>query len=490
MKRNSVIPIILTSSITISALAAETTNNVSTLVLGVSPFYSAPASAEIEYNIKKFALDAPKGSKIRVDDAFNLRTIVDLSPPTLRYDSPANRMRFLVPSFAKLSQWFAQTRRNATSAELTNSALLRVPEFLDFLASSGSAEPGGILLIGSPFVEYPTEPSFSMTGGVEGPRVPSDGHLRAGVQTTPYGTVERKGRLRGAQISWCYGNENVWANELAKTVVTRFWVLFVAQQDATLVAFTPDLPSVFANLPKTGLPAVASFALNPEDTKIEMRVVRPRQVPAWLPSTDETPNVLAAAEALRRLIAASPQAEVARIQNAAQPSLLPRQSTPPQQAAVAVTQPAARPVETARPVLNLAQPIGSQLDIGLMWTARVDLDLYVRARRDSHEIWFQKAQTPDGVLIKDWTQPNDQADFEWVKLNPGVRLDQVEVWVNLFKGPGPVTGRVAVHFENRSYTGSFTITAPSGNGGVDAAARATSPYWTRLDLQKILTQNP
>ncbi len=442
---------------------------ITNFALGLSPFYSASASVEIEHDVKKLILDAPKGSRFRLDDAFNLKKITTFSIPELRYDSPANRVRMLSHQFATLIQWFKEARTNSASIGLTNNAALRVPEYLDFVAGDNDGEPRGILLIGSPLSEYPTEPTFSMTGSGEGPRVPSDGNLLAGLQSTPYGTKERKGRLRGCQISWCYGGENIWSNGLHKALVTRFWVLFAKQQGATLTAFTPDLATAFAGLPKAGIPAVASFELNPEDTKIEMRIARPRQVPTWLPQAGAATNLATAVSAAQRTAEATPQ----------------RGSSAP---------PAERPVSPPRPAnppLNLTQPIPATVDIGIMWESidpSLDLDLYILVRPGAEEIWFQKVRTPDGVLIHDWTAPNTRSDFEWVKLKPGVRLGEIEAWVNLFKGRGPISGRVAIHFENRTFTGSFNIPAASGNGGIDARTRQGNPHWTRLDLQKILTQ--
>lgn len=451
---------------------------ITNFAIGLSPIYSTSASTEIEHNVKKFILDAPKGSRIRLDDAFSLKTITAFSVPNLNYDSPANRARLLAPVFAKVTQWFAEARASGESSTITNSALLRVPEYLDFIAGNGGGQPRGILLIGSPFAQYPTEPTFSMTGSDEGPCVPSDGNLLAGLQSTPYGTAERKGGLRGSQISWCYGSENVWSNGFHKTLVTRFWTLFCKQLDGAFVAFTPDMASAFVAVSKPRLPAVANFDLNLEDTKIEMRLARPRVVPTWLPQgeTNAASATSVSAVAVVERTAATTQ-QRANAQNPAGPS--PRSDQ--------------RNQAQSRPLaFDTSQPIASTVDIGIMWESRdsqLDLDLYVRPRPGAEELWYQKVRTPEGAYIRDWTQPNNTTDFEWVKLNPGARLGEVEAWVNLFKGRGPISGRVAVHFGNRTFTGSFNIPAMSGNGGIDARTRQTSTYWTRLNLQQILSQN-
>jgi surface antigen len=441
-------------------LSVAENNVIKDYVIGLSPHYVAAERPQIERRVRDFVLAAPKGSKIRCDDAFALQTITTFSVPDVKFDSQAVRLRAVASQLMALSQWFKKNGTNAVVTSPSGSGQLRPPEYLDFVASDGGG-PRSILIIGGPLMEYPTEPSFSMTGGEEGPRVPSDGHLLAPLTSTPYGCAERKGRLRGSQISWCYGSENVWSNGLHKTLVTRFWTLFANQQDAALVSFTADLGGAFSALTQTGRGAVANFDLNPDDNKIEMRVARPRQVPAWLPQAGAETNT-------------------ARVVSAAAQN---RPTVSPSREAAATARAMTEPV-------NLTAPVSSTVDIGLMWSTQADIDLFVCARPGAAELSYQRVRTPEGAHIHDYRSANSGVDFEWVKLNPGVRFGEIEAWANLFQGRGPVSGRVAVHYQNRVYTGSFTIPAASGNGGVDAATRQNSPHWTRLNLQQILNQNP
>lgn len=496
----SVTILILTISITISALAAETAGNLTNFSLALSPFYPASVSSEIEYQVKKFALDAPKGSKIRLDDAYHLRSIVDLSPPDLRYDSPANRMRLLAPTFAKLSQWFAQTRTNVAFPELKDSGALKAPQWLDQISAQPEAEARSFVLIGSPLHRSVEEPGFDMIPDL----YPSDAHLAAAPEISVFSVVHKQNRLANATLHWAYPSESMWANQLHADRVKRFWTLWVNCQNGTLATFSPDLGAVFLAAPKLFPPTVGNYKLELNDVKVTMRAARPREIPRWLatPATDSAtvqhnasariPANPANTGVPTRAVAIQP-APPAAVPVAVAPVPPPPQPGPPPQAQVPVApaQAVARPTVPLSPVLDMSAPLPVGVDLGLMWSStdqHVDVDVYVRARPGSEEIWYQKTHTPDGVLIKDWTQPNSQTDFEWVKLNPGVRLDQVEAWVNLFKGRGPISGRVALHFENRTFLGSFTIPATSGNGGIDAASRQNSSYWTRIDLRQLLTQ--
>ena len=457
--------VIATASVLSDASAGSLTN----FAIGLSPAYVSQESEQIERIVKKFVLDAPMGSQIRLDDAFNLRSIAAFNVQSVRFDSPANRVRALSTQFSALMQWFKEARNRAQTSGISNFAALRVPEYLDFLAGDAAGGRRGILLVGSPFMSYPSEPTFSMTNADEGPRVPSDGHLLAPLTASPYGCAERAGRLSGSRISWAYGGEQIWNNGLQKTLVTRFWTLFAKQQGAALIGFTPDLASAFAAVSQPDRAAVANFELNPEDTKIEMRVARPRRVPTWLPQAGADTNSPAAS--------ASPQ-----------PTNTPSSVATP-------TQLPAQPVSRLQPLSRneLSQPISATVDLGIMWESPdsgTDVDLYVRTRPGAEELSFQRVRSRDGVYVRDWTSPNNRTDFEWVKLNPGARLIEIEAWVNLYRGRGPISGRAAFHFENRVYTGSFHIPAASGNGGGDAQARERSPHWTRLNLHEILTGQP
>jgi hypothetical protein len=163
-------------------------------------------------------------------------------------------------------------------------------------------------------------------------------------------------------------------------------------------------------------------------------------------------------------------------------------------AAPAQTQPQgsrARPSNAPTPApspIDPTQSITAPVHIGIMWESSdpgLDVDLYVRVA-DHPELSYKRVRSLAGEYVHDWRQPNTKADFEWVRLKPPVQLDQIQAWVNLFKGAGPISGRVAVHFEDKTFTGSFAIKATRGNGGWDADLRQSSPCWSRVDIKKIV----
>jgi hypothetical protein len=481
MKNQLILLLLLVVSTNITF--ADGSTNISTdFTIGLSPFLSTTESERVERRVKVFVLDAPRGSRIRCDDGFNLQSIVSFTLRDSQFDSPATRMRTFKDSFVRLSKWFRESRANSVSAELTNSGSLRIPEYLDFVASGAVGASRKVILIGSPLARYPTEPSLSMIGFGDEPRVPSDGHLLASLQASPYGTAERRGRLKGSLVSWCYTSENVWSNTLQKTLVTRFWFLFTKQLDATMVAFTPDLQSAFTTPSGPAGLAVGSFDIDPQDTKIEMRLARPRQVPTWLPQLITQTNSSSATSVV------APQTPAIKAER-------PIGVTPPAPAVVPTgsTLTRAKDVSTSSHELPSARAVPRRIDspveLGIAWESMdtsLDLDLYVKPSTTAAELSFKNVRTPQGQYVYDWRQPNSQRDYEWVRLSPPVQTDQIEVWVNLFRGRGPIRGTVAVHFANKVYSGTFHLACDQGNRGINAEHRDGDPHWARLDITRIL----
>ena len=127
--------------------------------------------------------------------------------------------------------------------------------------------------------------------------------------------------------------------------------------------------------------------------------------------------------------------------------------------------------------------------IGLMWEPNADIDLYV-AVPGSPELWFGNVQGPSGRYLHDFRDRNVGSDYEWVELWTSVDPNQVEAWVNYFKGETPVRGTVCVYFQGRTYLSKFAIQATHGNSGQDKLVRSSSSYWTKLDIAKIIEQGP
>jgi len=205
-------------------------------------------------------------------------------------------------------------------------------------------------------------------------------------------------------------------------------------------------------------PQIGRYSLNAEDTKPEMRPARERTIPSWV------------AERLAQTNAT----------NAVTTNTLAL-SSPPSSRTSSTTEP--RPEQPA----SFPPPNPTKVGIGIMWAQKNDIDLYVRPSPTSAELNYKNTSSPEGVYYHDYRTANEGLDFEYVELKQPVDLKLVKAFVNFYAGhDAPVTGRVCVHYEGKTYFGAFAIEATHGNGGVAGGGRANSPFWTELDLLAIV----
>jgi hypothetical protein len=173
------------------------------------------------------------------------------------------------------------------------------------------------------------------------------------------------------------------------------------------------------------------------------------------------------------------------VQNTTVSNLVPQNSTqgsntgnPPVQVSQASSAPS--------PVLTTAAK-NSVLGIGLMWGAHVDVDLYVLPNKSSRELFFGYTQTREGTYFHDYRDANEGIGWEYVELKAPVDITTVSAWANYYSGHAwPVHGKVLVYCGGKAYYGQFDIAAHSGNRGGESNSRSSSPYWTKVDLLKIV----
>src|SRR5207247_8064232 len=130
------------------------------------PFLSESDAQRVRQKLVTYVLEAPPGCYVRLDDAYNLRTITALEIGRLKFDSPANRARQLARPLAALSQWFGDTKGTAVPAELKGSGALRAPEWLRQISAEAVDHPLAVMLIGSPLCRARREPAFSIFPGL------------------------------------------------------------------------------------------------------------------------------------------------------------------------------------------------------------------------------------------------------------------------------------------------------------------------------------
>ena len=104
-------------------------------------------------------------------------------------------------------------------------------------------------------------------------------------------------------------------------------------------------------------------------------------------------------------------------------------------------------------------------------------------------LFFDHTRIPEGYYYKDHRSSPDR-EFEFIEFDAPVNIREVEAYINFYEGRlnGPATGEIRVEFEDRIYSGPFTIAATSGNRGRRGAGQ--EDHWTRVDILDVLGLTP
>ena len=411
-------------------------------LIGLSPHYTTSDTQVVLKQVLLFALEqtAP-GDKVLVYDALNQQPVTEFNIPEgkLFQNNARARAQRLAPTIATLRSFLVKD----AATQQPGTGVIRLPEFLD-LAGPQLRTPGQplrVIVVASPFYLNPEMPSFNMDDAY-----PSDAHLLANQSVSVFGTALRRGRLAEVTVHYAYVGQGGFINDYHQERITRFWSLFISQQDGVLATFAPDVNLAFRRAGEGVHQPIVSAQLDARDDKIQMLPVNRRPVPRWLaPATPET-----AAEPLVNSAAAAALPESLRN--------------------------ADLPVQTTH----------GQIGIGIMWAAPVDCDLWVKASPAARDLFFQNRTTPEGRYFHDYRSANHGVDYEYIELNPA-DLASVKAWVNLYAGEASnISGVVVVRLNGQTHRGEFRLQATEGNKAVDRQQRDHSPHWVELDLLRIV----
>lgn len=420
--------LLLTWCIGPRCILAESTPNSSgrQFIVGLSPFLERSVKDDVYRRIVKFALtDLPLGSSLDFYDAYGLKTISHLEiPENKAFASAKTRANQFKEPIYKLKEFLA--RENSAGNTNKNDNLIRLPQFLDFIAANPRRSKSGleIILLGNPLYIDFKEPAFSMADGY----FPSDGHLDASREQTIYGLKERTGALPHARVFFGYFGDP-WLTQLHEEKVARFWSLFLGGQGARLETFCADLPTVFNAALSPGKDAriaESSGRRNPTTSKIEMLRIQ-REV--------------AATDWITRDILINPQL------------------APP------------------------GKKVGF-MKIGIRWKGDIDLDLYATPKSGAETLFFQHPRSPEGFYNKDF-RSSPEGEYEFIVFETPVNLDSVEARINYYEGRiASPTGEIRIEFDGKVYSGKFELSARHGNEGRTGSSQ--TEYWTRINIRQIL----
>jgi hypothetical protein len=393
------------------------------VVVGITPRVPDTDVADVQREILSFVLGPlPCGSTLTLYDAVALQRIVEFRIPDDEiYASPKLRASHLAPELATLQQFFRGMR------EMPDDRTSRIdqPRFLDFVGKTLAApdRPIAVLLIGSPIYVDAREPAFSMEHGF----FPSDGHLLARRERSPFSTVDRGNALRAVRVHWAYPRFT-WQSDVHAYRVERFWRLFVNRQGGELVTFTSDRASAFERLLDHAASSPPTPNVDPDDTKVEMYAIRRDAHEEWLTGDVEHAS--------------------------------------------------------AAPV----NPMGS-VKIGLRWACSTcDLDLFSQLQGSS-EISFREPRTDVGFYVKDFRSPaSPSTGFEYIEYRGTVDVRRLSTWVNFYSGkvPGGVDAELRVLFNDRQYAKRFRLAASEGDYGRGVDRRRGDPHWMAFDIAALV----
>jgi len=446
--------------------------------IGISPYQGADESKVVRRHVGQFILESPPNTSIAVYDAYALTEIARFQIPQLRFDSPEERARRLVEPFSKLAKWYNQKTNKQVSPVLNGSGAMKIPEFLQLISQQKHSESYAVLMIGNPINLSVEELSFSMMRD----KVPSDGHITANITASIYGTAEKVGRLQGCVIHLCYLREDVWANQLVKESIQRFWALFISSQDGKLVDFTADIDRAFATATQNNLATVGNYQLDPTDSNLEMRVVHERSIRV------KDVNASVPVETNIPPIPVTPTAAVVEV-NAV------RETNVSAPEVNLITAPRVLAVINI-PSLPVAR--SGRMGIAAWWQADADVDLYVSVPGQP-ELYYRNLRNKYGEYYRDIRQANKQgteqnwrAQWEYVELSEKIPNAGLTCWLNLYKvnrgNTQPISGMVRVQYgDGHIVETPFHFNVTKGNGGADSSTRQSSPYWVPIDLYPATT---
>lgn len=321
---------------------------------------------------------------------------------------------------------------NASGASVAGT--VRLPQLLQHIA--GNLSPAeemdamDVIVLASPLYHDNKDPAFSMTGEL----VPSDGHLTAGRDKTPFAASDP---ALLAKLRVHIGTEGEgWAkSDLHRHFVQRFWTLYIEKQGGKLVTFTGDLPTLFQRVTNKAEAPKHDYVLEPSD-KLEMI----------------------------RLVVKTGQ------------SIFERSVT-----------------TVSLPADQAANAEG--VELGISWNCQsCDLDIHARPHNGAETLFFGHSASKEGVYLKDYRiSPRTIKGYETIVFNAPVDLRQLRIAINFYEGNAPqgVKGELRLSVNGATYAAPFTITATTGNKGAGAestiaSGKAASSQWIVIDPMSVV----
>ena len=412
------------------------------LIVAVAPNLPEPVRREMAKTVGEALYRSQPGTRITLVQSDPLGSLADVQVPD---GSLVLRQQLVGGSIARF---------NATMRSATNIAGLWVlPRLLDEAGRNWMAPNDILVLVGPALHDDPRRPGFNFTTNW-----PSDGHLLADAQRSPFSTVERRHLLEGVRVFWVVTDASKMVSDDQAMAVRRFWSLYVSLQGGILVNYSADVTSVFANAAMGRSNPILTATVDPNDTNVVMRSDQPQLAGKREP--DKSTNVIVVTQIVTKTNIVNETDMVYQAKDA-----------------------------------DFPQPASGKAVVGAFWwpapgvSRELDFDIYVRVPRDRVELSYKNTNSPRGRFFRDIRHAQGVTNGDWRASWEAVELDgddlPPEIWINLYSGRGPAQGEVRVLRRGREHRIAFTFPDVRGNGGVDAYRRERSEHWLRIELQSI-----
>lgn len=388
------------------------------------------------------------GDVMRIINASSNKTIITIAIPEKKaFQYKKYRKRKLKKQLAQLKQGLD----NIPIISEENQSI-SLPQFLDYISTEIFVEPiddtnrANVLVYGNALYNDKKEEAFSMSDGW----FPSDGHIRAGLQRSVFGTLEKRQRLKNFFIHFAYSNQyEDWVSDLYKYRIERFWSLYIKAMSGSLSTFSPDLFTTVDRFLSSGLVAAKSYQYDHTANKVE-------RLKVWRQTNPEVSNVSNIVEDMSR-----------------PPSCLSEDT-------VLMDRP---PIEKS----------AANVIVGIRWNTEgcenCDLDLYTTLIHRNDWLFYRNTEESYGRYFKDYTSPTNKNGLEFVQLTEEVMFEDIKAMVNFYDGKavgGEVSGTLRICFNGNTYEEPFTISSSSGNKGGGLSEASSSQFWNVIDIDKVL----
>ncbi len=376
------------------------------LVVALSPHQAPEEAKAYVKSLIPFLVSLDENDQVIFLDGYHLKTISKfIIPAGKTYHSPKARLAKNRKALAGLIQFSKSVSLPNGNLAPSVTQAVRLPQLLRHVAENYRPQDKlDVLVLGSPIYDDPKEPALSFVDAA----LPSDGHLKASRNQSPFGTKDMPDVLKNITLHLAFESEDIFINDQHRYLLKRFWSLYLSQQGGILASFTADKTALFERI-KSNIPAIKDNFTLGKETALEMIRI----------STSQSTTSI-----YERTISERPLAQ--------------------------------HKIRTAHNVT-----------IGLSWDCETcDLDLYARPFIGAEVLYFNHSTSDQGVHWKDYkSSPKQSRAFETIEFKVPLDLRQLQIVVNFYKGSAPqgVKAKLRLSVDGQVFAKSFVLKATAGN---------------------------